>query len=680
VNVRNQIIVIIVLVIASLVIGLGFATHTLILNDFADLEDRQLEDTMERTIRSIEREQLYLSTSVLDWSDWDDTYWFVQGMDPEYEQKNLDESVSEYFNLNAMIFTGPDGDVVFARGFDPDVGEEREVPPQLYTLHDSLLISGAEELSGIVETEDGLMLVAVRPIRTSWGKGPAMGTLLFARAMDEGWIEELSDLTGVPIRITDIPDEPLPAGEPSLSIVKEGDTITGSTIVSDIFGEPVMVLSATQKRTIYQKGILAYQSGMIAILIFSGITALLFYLLVNHLFLRRITRLNREVQDITSSTSTTASVRIDGEDEVAELATSINSMLEFMEKDQQVIRESEEKYRLIAENTADIIYICDMNLNLTYTSPSVTKVKGFTVEEALAMPVEERITPASLKEIMALFAQEMEKEASGSADPDRIITFETEDYCRDGSTILVENSVRFLRDKEGERVSILGIGHDITDRKRAEDALQLTNAKLQLLSSITRHDILNKVMIAKGYLGLAEDLYGGAMQPEYLIEAQKATEAIQKQIEFTREYQQLGIRSPSWKTVSSLIESIDDTKLPIACDCNRISIYADPMIERAFFNLYENTLRHAEGATQVQIRCEMTDSGLLITWEDDGPGIPDDEKEFIFERGYGKNTGFGLFLVREILDITGITIIEDGVAGEGARFTMLVPEGGYRIG
>ncbi|MCQ1538116.1 PAS domain S-box protein [Methanocalculus taiwanensis] len=678
-NVRNQIIVIIVLVIASLVVGLGFATHTLILQDFADLEDKHLEDTMDRTIRSIEREQQFLSISVMDWSDWDDTYLFVQGMDPEYVQKNLDDSVFHYFNLNAMIFTGPDGDVVYARGFDPGVGEDKEIPPQLYTLHDSLLKSDAKELSGIYETKGGLMLVAVRPIRMSWGEGPVMGTLLFARVMDERWVLDLSDLAGVPIRITDIPEAPLPAVEPSLAISKDGDTITGSTVIYDLFGEPVMMLSITQERTIYRKGLLAYESGMVAILIFSGITAILFYLLVNHIFLRRITRLNREVQDITGSTSTTASVGIDGDDEVAELAASINGMLDSLEKDQQVIRESEEKYRLIAENTADIIYICDMNLNLTYVSPSVTKVKGFTIEEALAMPIEERNTPASIKEIMALFTLEMENEATGSADSDRTITFESEEYCKNGSIILVENSVRFLRDTEGKPVAILGIGHDYTERKRAEDALQLTNAKLQLLSSITRHDILNKVMIAKGYLELAEEAQGEDVQADYLKEAQKATEAIQKQIEFTREYQQLGIQSPAWQTISSLIESIDDSELPLTSVCTGIQIYADPMIERAFFNLYENTLRHAKGATRVLVSCEETDSGLLITWEDDGCGIPDNEKEHIFQRGFGKNTGFGLFLVREILDITRISITEDGLPGKGARFRMLVREGGYRM-
>ena len=103
------------------------------------------------------------------------------------------------------------------------------------------------------------------------------------------------------------------------------------------------------------------------------------------------------------------------------------------------------------------------------------------------------------------------------------------------------------------------------------------------------------------------------------------------------------------------------------------------MVERVFLNLMDNTIRHAEGATFVRIGCSKVGSCLLILWEDDGSGVPEDLKERIFERGYGKNNGFGLFLAREILGITGIEITEKGVAGEGARFEILVPEGGYRL-
>jgi len=128
-----------------------------------------------------------------------------------------------------------------------------------------------------------------------------------------------------------------------------------------------------------------------------------------------------------------------------------------------------------------------------------------------------------------------------------------------------------------------------------------------------------------------------------------------------------------------MIEENEDPRLPIRYDCPEVSIYADPMIEKVFSNLMDNTIRHAEGATGVRVRCSKSGSGLMITWEDDGPGVPDDQKERIFERGFGRNTGLGLFLAREILGITGIAIAETGVYGEGARFEMLVPEGGYRI-
>ncbi len=102
------------------------------------------------------------------------------------------------------------------------------------------------------------------------------------------------------------------------------------------------------------------------------------------------------------------------------------------------------------------------------------------------------------------------------------------------------------------------------------------------------------------------------------------------------------------------------------------------MFEKVLQNLYDNTLRYAEGVDCVMIRCEEQDGSLVITWEDNGPGVPDNLKERIFEKGVGKNTGLGLFLAREILSITGITISETGVYGEGARFEILVPGSAWR--
>jgi signal transduction histidine kinase len=104
-------------------------------------------------------------------------------------------------------------------------------------------------------------------------------------------------------------------------------------------------------------------------------------------------------------------------------------------------------------------------------------------------------------------------------------------------------------------------------------------------------------------------------------------------------------------------------------------VFADPLIVRVFFNLLDNSLRHGERVTEIHVSSHLSKEDLVVVWEDNGVGIPDEDKERIFERGFGKNTGLGMFLVREILSLTGITIAETGDPGYGVRFEMVVPKG-----
>jgi signal transduction histidine kinase len=145
-----------------------------------------------------------------------------------------------------------------------------------------------------------------------------------------------------------------------------------------------------------------------------------------------------------------------------------------------------------------------------------------------------------------------------------------------------------------------------------------------------------------------------------------------------REYEQIGIQESGWMELAHLISRIDDSQIPVQNTCPEISFYADPMVEKVFQNLYMNTILHAQTARWIVISCEEREGALAIIWKDDGPGIPDDQKEEIFVRGFGKNTGFGLFLAREILAITGITIQETGTYGKGAKFEIVVPEGAWQ--
>jgi signal transduction histidine kinase len=103
------------------------------------------------------------------------------------------------------------------------------------------------------------------------------------------------------------------------------------------------------------------------------------------------------------------------------------------------------------------------------------------------------------------------------------------------------------------------------------------------------------------------------------------------------------------------------------------------MLEKVFSNLLDNSVRHGQRVSEIRVSTYRSGKDLVVVWEDNGVGIAPEEKERIFDRGYGKNTGLGMFLAREILSLTGITIRENGEPGRGARFEILVPEGSYRI-
>lgn len=240
-------------------------------------------------------------------------------------------------------------------------------------------------------------------------------------------------------------------------------------------------------------------------------------------------------------------------------------------------------------------------------------------------------------------------------------------------TILEVRRNPLLKARASEETIIL---HDSTIRRRAEKGLREANRQLSLLSSITRHDILNQITVVQGYIELSRDKEKDDELSRYFEEMERATENIQYEIEFTRIYQDLGTQEPQWQEIDYILRV--PCSIRFTCECDGYAIYADPMLPKVFENLFDNALRHGGGVTEISVLCGEVEGSLRIAVEDNGNGIASEEKERIFERGYGKNTGFGLFLVRDILAITGITIYEEGVPGECARFVMIVPEGGWR--
>ena len=252
---------------------------------------------------------------------------------------------------------------------------------------------------------------------------------------------------------------------------------------------------------------------------------------------------------------------------------------------------------------------------------------------------------------------------------------------KQGKAIWVEfvSNVYLVGDKRIIQCNI----RDITERKRAEDALALASRKLNLMSGITRHDILNQLTVLSGSLELA---LGNGINREgtiHINRAQKAAATIQRQIAFTGEYEDLGVRSPVWQRLSDIARSavLQMTANTISFEIpdEDLELYADPLLAKVFYNLFDNARQHGGAVTRISISHRRSDTGLIITIADNGSGISLKDKPHLFRRGFGKNTGLGLFFSKEILSITRMNISETGIPGEGARFEIAVPEGTFRF-
>jgi PAS domain S-box-containing protein len=240
-----------------------------------------------------------------------------------------------------------------------------------------------------------------------------------------------------------------------------------------------------------------------------------------------------------------------------------------------------------------------------------------------------------------------------------------------------ERSEELTRANEGLKAEIL-------ERKRFEATLQMANRKLNTLSTITQRDILNQITAIVMYVSLAEEIVKDPALISYLRKIEETTQMIQKQIRFARDYENLGVSSPRWHTIDATITravtGLDLGSVLLEKDVGDLEVYTDVMLEKVFYNIVDNALRHGQKVTKIRFTFKETDNGITIFCEDNGAGVPESMKEGIFRREYYRNTGYGLFLASEILSITGLTISETGSPGSGARFEIRVPKGMYRSG
>jgi len=393
-----------------------------------------------------------------------------------------------------------------------------------------------------------------------------------------------------------------------------------------------------------------------------------------------------------------------------DLIARLEAKVTELQKTRDALQESESKYRSILINIVDAFYRTDNEGILVMASPSLATLLGYdSPTDCIGKQISRAfyVRPGD-REILTSMVHRL-----GS-----VRDYEIELRRKDGSTVFAAVSSHLYYNPDGTVAGIEGILRDITDRKRAEEAVRHKNEELQaayaqlagteeelrqnfeelirsqkaleqarrkisLLNAVTFDDIRSGIFSLAGYLRIQVTPRTDPKALEYIGKERAIVARIEHSLAFARNYQDLGMSPPRWQNVHQVflfaISHLDLSHLERELRVNGLEIYADALLERVFFNLAENVVRHGKSATRIRLCAgNPTPSGLVIIFDDNGPGVPDSEKEKIFSRGYGESRGMGLYLVQEILGVTGITIRETGIYGQGTRFEILVPRGMFR--
>ena len=352
----------------------------------------------------------------------------------------------------------------------------------------------------------------------------------------------------------------------------------------------------------------------------------------------------------------------------------LRSNYEELSRSEQELRLSEERYRNVVEDQTE--FICRFKPDGThlFVNNAYCRYFGKNREDVINHFFIPDVPPEDRSLLKAHFV---------SFSPDHPAhTIEHRIVMPSGEVRWQQWSDRAIFNEKGVVTEYQSVGRDITDRKRTEYALNEVNTKLNLLSSITRHDILNQLTVLQGYCGLIEGKTMDPMTKEWISKAAQASDVIRSQISFTQHYQDLGMQKPLWQDLSLTIMIVCQnngfSQVSIDEKMAGIEVFADPLLKTVFYHLFENSVMHGGKMTWIKVYGKVTPERFTLIVEDDGNGICLNDKKSIFRKGYGQHTGLGLYLVREVLSITGLTIEETGEPGKGARFEIQVPAGIYR--
>ena len=371
---------------------------------------------------------------------------------------------------------------------------------------------------------------------------------------------------------------------------------------------------------------------------------------------------------------------------LASHAATAMSKLEYsksLETYAQEIQKSQQKFeRLFTDNPEAAVHT-DSSFHILDVNPRFAKLFGYPLDEIKGKHINDVIVPKDKMEEAVVFDERASKGETYHEDAVR--------KRKDGSLVPVAFSAAPII-VENQVIGHIAVYKDISQLKKAEEELRQTleklaktNEKLRVIGGLTRHDARNKLGVITGNAYLAKKKLGGNDEVlNNLKEMEAAVGQIVKIFDFAKTYEMLGIEELRYidveKIVDEAVSLFSDLKgVKVVNNCRGLTVLADSLLRQLFYNLVDNSLKYGEKIKTITMFYEEIDKDKLkLVYEDDGVGIAEAEKKKLFQEGYGRGTGYGLYLIRKMCEGYGWNIQETGKMGEGAQFTITIPRIGEK--
>ncbi len=509
---RKKTLLIIGAALISLILVLYATASTILLHDFQNLEAQYVRQDVARALDALDDDLSSLDTSAQDYAEWDDTYSFVDTRNPNFVKSNFVDSTFVYLRLNLLVLLDSNGKTIFSKGFDLKSKTEIPIPESLKQhLTDALLDSSTVDRppakTGVLTLPEARLLIASKPIVNSNAVGPSRGTLILGRYLDSTEIGLLSELTHLSVDFR-LPSLDFKVGAANYSLAKamarsssqnwenlklkisnlksveilveplSDSVVAGYALIRDIGGNLGLLLRVEVDRVIYRQGQATLNLFTLSILAVGLVFSAIALLLLEKLVLARLASLSTSVSNIAASGDRELRVQMSGADELTSLADTINRMLEALGNSQVERNESEDLYRLMAENSTDMITRHNPEGVFVYASPASHALLGYEPSELVGRMPNDYFHPDDIETIAKAHSKVLSLPVT--------YTVSYRIRRKDGKYIWFETTSRTIRDPQtGSVQEIIGISRDISVRKQTEQELRESEAAIKALYQVT---------------------------------------------------------------------------------------------------------------------------------------------------------------------------------------------------